>query len=58
VALNKQQINREEVEKSTEKLGYRKKLSTPKRMRIRPKYSPTVVFSRQEDKDGTKQTIS
>jgi len=32
-------------------------MTTPKRVRIRPKYSATVSFSWQEDKDGTnKQT--
>jgi len=34
-----------------------RKWTTPKRVRIRPKYRHTVAFSWQEDKDGTnKQT--
>jgi len=33
-----------------------RKWTTPKRVRIRPKYCATVAFSWQEDKDGTKQT--
>jgi len=32
-----------------------RKWTTLKRMRIRPKYSATVAFLWQEDKDGTKQ---
>jgi len=50
VVSNKQQINREEVKET-------RKLLTPKRPRIRPKYSATVAFSWKEDKDGTKQTL-
>jgi len=35
-----------------------RKWTTLKRVRIRPKYSANVAFSRQEDKDGTKQTTN
>jgi len=33
-----------------------RKWTTPKQVRIHPKYTTTVAFSWQEDKDGTKQT--
>jgi len=33
-----------------------RKLTTPKRVRIRPKYSTTVASSWQEDKDETNKT--
>jgi len=51
VASNKQQINWKEVKETTGKLL---KSATPMRLWIRSKYSATVAYSRQEDKNGTK----
>ena len=50
VASNKQQTYDERSQTSTGKLG---KLSSPKRVRIRPKDSATIASSGAEDKDAS-----
>jgi len=53
VASNKQHNSVVRSQRNNRKT---RKWTTAKRVRIRPKYSATVAFSWQEDKDETKQT--